>query len=253
MILAFFVETRQQDYEMFKKIYHLKTQIFIIGFFVGILVVGCAGHDAVVEKPADELVDDGMKQFDKGNYTKAIEAFEQLKDWYPFSKFAILAELKIADSHFYLEQYPDAVFAYEEFEKLHPRNEAIPYVIFQIGWSYYLQVDTVDRDQSSAQKAISAFDRLISQYPQDAYAKLAQGYMDNCLKSLAGHELYVGIYYYRMEHYKAALKRFKGLITNYSDVGVHSKALAYIKNCETLLEKQKEADIKEDDLYFMPE
>jgi len=25
-----------------------------------------------------------------------------------------------------LAEYEDAVFAYEEFEKLHPRNEAIP-------------------------------------------------------------------------------------------------------------------------------
>ncbi len=227
--------------------------IVLVFIIVSGSLFGCAGHDAVVEKPANELIDDGMRQFNKGNYTKSIEAFEQLKDWYPFSKFAILAELKIADAHFYLEQYADAIFAYEEFEKLHPRNEAVPYAIYQIGMSYYQQVDSVDRDQTSAEKAIAAFQRLIRQYPQNAYAQLAQGYRDECIKSIAGHELYVGIYYYRMEHYKAALQRFKDLIENYSDVGVHSQALAYIQNCEARLKIQEASDQKKEELYFMPQ
>ncbi len=227
--------------------------ILLIVICVAGSLIGCAGHDAVVEKPAGELVDDGIRQFNKGNYVKAIEAFEQLKDWYPFSKFAILAELKIADSHFHLAQYTDAIFAYEEFEKLHPRNEAVPYSIYQIGMSYYLQVDSVDRDQTSAEKAITAFERLIRQYPRNTYAQLAQGYRDECIKSVAGHELYVGIYYYRMEHYKAALERFKDLIENYSDVGVHTKALAYIQNCETRLKIKESSDQKKEELYFMPQ
>ena len=47
-----------------------------------------------VEKPAQELIQDGVDAYDRGRYTEAIKNFEQLKDWYPFSKFAILAELK---------------------------------------------------------------------------------------------------------------------------------------------------------------
>jgi outer membrane protein assembly factor BamD len=230
-----------------------KAHIIILGLLMGLLIGGCAGSQTVVEKPAEELVDEGIHHFDKGDYKKAIDSFEQLKDWYPFSKYAILAELKIADAHFHLGQYPDAVFAYEEFEKLHPRNEAIPYVIYQVGMSHYLQVDTVDRDQSSAQKAVAAFDRLIRQYPRDSYAHLAQGYVDKCNQSMSGHEFYVGIYYYRIKKYRSALGRFKKVIKDYPDVGIHTKALSYIKNCETLLKKQAETGKKEDELYFMPE
>lgn len=232
---------------------NFKIQIAVLCMLASLFVVACAGRDAVVEKPADELIDDGLRQFEKGNYQKAIEAFEQLKDWYPFSKFASVAELKIADSHFYLDQYADAVFAYEEFEKLHPRNEAVPYVIYQVGMSYYRQLDSVDRDQTPAKNALAAFDRLIRQYPQDPYAHLAQGYADKCVESLAGHEFYVGVYYYRTEHYQAALQRFKGIIERYSDAGIHTKALSYIQNCETLLKIQKETEPQKDELLFMPE
>ncbi len=118
---------------------------------------------------AQELAWDGMDAYEDGNYSVAIDNFQQLKDWYPFSKYAILAELKIADSNYHLERYEEAIFAYEEFEKLHPRNEAIfayeefenlhprneavPYVIYQIGRCYYDQIDTIDRDQTPARRA----------------------------------------------------------------------------------------------------
>ena len=214
--------------------------------FSGVVVVllllsGCAwfSHEQV-EKPAAELIQEGMASFDKGNYSDAIKNFEQLKDWYPFSKYAIVAELKIADSHYYLDQYVEAIAAYEEYEQLHPRNEAIPYVIYQIGRCYYDRIDTVDRDQTSARKALETFRRLIRQFPEDPFAIKAHTHITVCLQSLAGHEFYVGKFYLRSKHYLAALERFKAVITNYPDVGMHFQALNYITQCEALAAREKE-------------
>ena len=215
--------------------------------FVGLSLVvsGCSlfrGKKA--EKSAIELASQGADQYDAGNYKKAIESFEQLRDWYPFSKYAILAELKIADSHYYLKQYEDAIFAYEEFENLHPRNEAVPYVIYQIGMSYFDQIDTVDRDQTNAQNALKTFSRLTQQYPDTVYARKASSHIRACVKSLAGHDYYVGLFYYKGKHFKAALKRFENIITQYPDVGIHHDALQYITRCEEEIRKQELAGKK---------
>ena len=185
-----------------------------------------------VEKPAHELIQDGVQAYDKGQYRDALKNFEQLKDWYPFSKYAILAELKIADSHYHLQEYEEAVQAYQEFEQLHPRNEAIPYVVYQIGRSYYDRIDTIDRDQGSTQKALETFKRLIQQYPTSPYAQQSRAHILICLKDLAEHDFYVAIFYYKSEHYKAALHRFLDVITQYPDTGVQFKALQYLADCE---------------------
>ena len=214
-------------------------RIFFGSLLCIILFTGCAWFQAKEEKPAQELARDGMEDYQKGNYDKAIASFEKLKDWYPFSKFAILAELKIADAHFQLKQYDDAIFTYEEFERLHPRNEAIPYVIYQIGMCYFLRIDTIDRDQTSTQKALDTFERLIKQFPENEYSVTAIEHMKKCLKTLAGHEFYIGLFYYKSKHYKAALHRFKAVITLYPDVGIHYKALQYIIMCETSIKKQE--------------
>jgi outer membrane protein assembly factor BamD len=207
-----------------------------IGIFLALLLLsGCAWFSQEQEeKPAAELIQEGLEAYNKGNYSDAIKNFEQLKDWYPFSKYAVTAELKIADAHYYLDQYAEAIAVYEEFEQLHPRNEAIPYVIYQTGRCYYDQIDTIDRDQSSARKALEIFRRLIRQYPEDPYAVKARTHVTICLQSLAGHEFYVGKFYLRSKHYQAALQRFKAVISNYPDVGMHYQALKYIAQCEAL-------------------
>ncbi|HPA14215.1 MAG TPA: outer membrane protein assembly factor BamD [Desulfobacterales bacterium] len=215
---------------------------FIICFIFLFLCSGCAWFQSREEKSAVELASDGMDEFKNGNYRNAIESFEKLKNWYPFSKYSILAELKIADSHYMLHEYEEAIFAYEDFENLHPRNEAIPYVIYQIGRCYFEQILTVDRDQTSAQKALDTFRRLERQFPSDPHTIKAQSHIKECLASLAGHELYVGMFYYKSKRYEAALKRFKAVILNYPDVGIHHEALKYISLCETELKKSASAE-----------
>ncbi|MBI5590112.1 MAG: outer membrane protein assembly factor BamD [Deltaproteobacteria bacterium] len=211
-----------------------------------LLFSGCALFldNKTDEKTAQELVNDGMEAFNNQRYRSAIESFDKLKDGYPFSKYAILAELKIADAHFYLREYEAAITAYESFENLHPRNEATPYVIFQRGMSYIEQLETIDRDQTSAKKAIETFNRLKKTYPASEYTAQAENYIRMSLKNLAGHEFYVGEFYFKNKHYKAAVVRFRTVVSSYPDVGLTQKALEYIARCEAELAKEEAAPEK---------
>ncbi len=204
------------------------------------------------EKTAQELVNDGMEAFNSQRYRAAIESFDKLKDWYPFSKYAILAELKIADAHFYLGEYEAAITAYESFENLHPRNDATPYVIFQRGLCYIEQLESVDRDQKSTVKAVETFNRLKKMYPASEYTAQADNYIRMSLKNLAGHEFYVGEFYFKNKHFKAAVKRFRTVVSSYPDVGLTEKALENIARCEVELAKGAEPEKKWWSLWWAP-
>ena len=206
------------------------------------LFVGCSWFgDHEMEKSAQELVSDGMEEFNSGDYKQAIDNFEKLRDWYPFSKYAILAEYKIADSYYLREDFMEAMLAYEEFENLHPRNEVIPYVVYQIGMCWFNQIDTVDRGQTATAKALEVFDRLIKQFPNSKYTKKAKTRLITCLKSLAGHDLYVGRFYYKTGHYKSALGRFKSVVKGYPELLIIQKeAKEYINLCQEALKGEIE-------------
>lgn len=209
--------------------------------FIVFLFCGCSLFETSNEmnRNAEELVSEGSSAFLDKDYKTAIKAYTNLKDWYPFSKYAGLAELKIADSHFYLEEYDEAIPAYEEFEKLHPKNEAVPYVIYQIGLSWFKQLGTVDRDNTPALNSLTQFNRLKDQFPQSEYTQKAAEHIAKCTANLVGHELYVANFYMRTKKYAAALKRYEDIVEKYPDSKESKEALAKMPECKALADKEK--------------
>jgi len=190
-----------------------------------------------------ELMARGMEKMDKGQYKAAVESFQMIKDRYPYSKYAVLAELRMADALYRTEEYDAAFEAYDEFEKLHPKHKHIPYVIYQKGMCHFRQMRSNDREQSHTLRAKEEFERLIRRFPRDDYAHLARKNIRKCLIFLAEYELNVGHFYFKMGKYKAALARYDYIIKNYPDMGQYSEALEYISRCKQKLaegEKKKE-------------
>lgn len=216
----------------------------LFGFTLIFLLNGCAIYDRFFgtseEKSPEQLFSEGMERFDKGDYEAAVEAFQALKDRYPYNKSVILAELKMADALYNRSEYEAAFDAYDEFEKLHPKDKNIPYVIYQKGMCHFKQVESIDRDQTPARKAKEEFERLVKRFPKDAYANNARKNIRECLISLAEHELYVGHFYFKMEEYKAAMNRYVYIIQHYPDMGQYHEALEYISKCKERLAQQEE-------------
>ncbi len=187
------------------------------------------------EKPPDIMADEGIKQLKKKNYDEAIETFEKVRDRYPYSDQAMLAQIKVADAYFYKKKYDEALQAYKEFEKLHPTNKAVPYCIYREGLSYYRQKSTIDRDQTYTQKAIEEFKRLKQKFPECEYIAKADQYMARCRADLAEHEFYIAEFYFKTKRYQAALERYQTVIQEYPEFSKKAAAQKQIDECQKLL------------------
>ena len=184
---------------------------------------------------------EGLEALEKGYYESAKEAFQKVKDRYPYSPFAVTAELKMADSLYKSERFDEAFEAYSEFERLHPKNPDIPYVIFQRGMSHFSKMKSIDRDQSSTVKAREEFERLVKKFPTNEYADSARLKLRKCYIYLAEYELYVGHFYFRNKNYRAAMGRYRYILENYPDLGQYHEALEYLAKCqEKIAEEKKE-------------
>jgi outer membrane protein assembly factor BamD len=206
---------------------------------------GCAlwdrlwgGGDERLRTP-DSLYTRGKEQYDKKNYEKAIEAFRRVKEEYPLSQLAIMAELGIADSYFSDEKYVDAQVFYNEFVELHPTNPNVPYAMYQIGMCHYNQMETIDRDQTETVKARSAFEKLITRFPNSKFSFLAEKKLRECKERQAEHEFYVGYFYFKTKKYYAAMKRFEGITKNYPNLGLDYKVNYFLAESKKLHEKDK--------------
>jgi len=91
------------------------------------------------------------------NYPRAIELFQEVIDNYPYSEFATLAELKIADVYFEQERFEEAGSYYQDFVELHPTHERVDYALYRQGLSAHERVKSADRDQTATKDAIEQF------------------------------------------------------------------------------------------------
>jgi outer membrane protein assembly factor BamD len=209
------------------------------------LLFGCGtGKDLKkIEGNPETLYREGLARFNKEDYPEAQKKFEELKSSFPDSPpYTVWAELKVGDCHFMKEEYVEAIAAYEEFKKTHPSHEEIPYVQFQIGMSYFNQMLTLDRDQTSTKKALSSFEYLIASYPPSLFTEKAREKIDVCKKRLADHEFYIGNFYYKYGRFEAAASRFEGLLEKFPKVPEEDKTLYLLGKSYIELDQWKKAE-----------
>lgn len=159
-------------------------------------------------------------------YQEAIIRFTDIKNQHPYSRFASMAELKIADIHFKREAYAEAKLSYQIFQDYHPSHSKIDYVIYQIANCAYLMLpEDIDRDLSESKEALSTFDSLFRRFPNSKFNVDARKKKAEILKKLAEKEMYIANFYFKRKEYKSALNRYKNVIFKYPNLGLSPKAL----------------------------
>ncbi len=193
----------------------------LLVFFLGMLS-GCGIIDMIYLPPAEdtaqeifEAANDAMAE---KNYVRAVELYNKLRDTYPFSPYTIEAELSLGDAYYLDEEYDLAAETYKDFESLHPRNDAIPYVLYQTGMSLMKQFRSIDRATTELQEAYDYFLRLKESYPDSPYTKSAEENMLTCRKLMAEHELYIADVFWQMNKYGPAWRRYVYIEENFKDV-----------------------------------
>lgn len=192
-----------------------------------------SGKEDVFHKTADELALEAVEDFNVGNYQAAATKFDEIKNRYPFHPRAMLAELKSADCQYYQEKYAEAKLLYQEFQERHPTNEAIPYVIFQIGMCSLSQTDRIDKNVNGAKEAIQSFTQLLRAFPDSPYAKEAKTRIKAAREFIVNHEFYVAIFYLRTNKINEAAYRLKYILNTYPDSTITPKAKELLGQIES--------------------
>ncbi len=149
------------------------------------------------------------------DYPAAIEAFQQIIDSYPYSEYATLAELKIADVHFRRRDYEEAASFYQDFVELHPSHPEVPYAIYRNGLCSFERMREADRDQEPTRQAIAQFEALLQRHPDAPVADDARRKLEEARTRLAEREIRVADFYFDQGIYHAAVHRYRRALEAY--------------------------------------
>lgn len=191
-----------------------------------LLLTHCSSIDKNTDTPEGAYA--VAQEFDKDErYEEAIRRYQEIKNKFPYSKYATMAELAAADAYYKQESYPEAQVAYQSFKDLHPKHPQSDYVTYKLAMSFFSQLPpTIDRDLTISQNAILYFDELLAQYPNSSHVPEAKEKKAATLKMLAEKEEYIAHFYFVREKFDSALLRYEGLMRKYPGQGFDAIALA---------------------------
>lgn len=175
----------------------------------------------------------GEEALKNDDFEKAITYFQFVRSKYPFSQYAALSDLKIADAKFAQEKWLDAASAYEVFIRLHPRHEQVSFASYRVGVSYFHSVPSdfflfppsTSREQSFTKQALAALERFIVQYPNSENNVDAKNKRSLLFSYLAKHNQHIANYYVRRGRYNAAAERYLSVEELYPETKESSESL----------------------------
>jgi outer membrane protein assembly factor BamD len=226
--------------------------VFLLG--AALVSAGCRSTpEAEFEdvRPADELYAEGQEiilgtsilgVYTYVDYDHAIEVFQSIIDNYPYSEYAVEAELQIADAYFEAAKYEESLTYYRDFGDLHPQNPRVPYAIFRSALCHSQQVRAPGRDQSATVKALEFLDRLLVAFPNSEYAKEAEKLWRELQIRSSEHIEGIGDFYRSSGEYEAAAERYRGLLNRYPGLGLDARVLFKLAACYEALKRLDEAD-----------
>jgi outer membrane protein assembly factor BamD len=215
--------------------------------------LACAtGSDPAVEAEplaAEELFQQGLDILEGRNfvfwrhvnYQSAIDTFQDVIDNYPYSEYAVMAELKIADAYYDDGRYEEALSYYQDFPDLHPNHERVPYTLLRASLCHYQRSRTPNRDQRPTREALARLDKLMSAYPYTPEAEEAEVLWRELRERLGRSVLLVGDFYMEREEYQSAADRYRAVLNEFPGLGLDAEALYKLGVCYSEMNLEDEA------------
>ena len=164
---------------------------------------------------AKKAYEQAKVEFDAHNWIESQALFREVKRKYSYSKFARLAELRIADADYEQDKFAEAIRGYRQFVHDHRSDvDEVSYARSRIAEAQYSQISesfllpTADeRDQAVIIDAFKELKSYVHDYPNAKESQKIRELLADVTARLMRHELYVARFYLRLDNFEAAVLR----------------------------------------------
>jgi outer membrane protein assembly factor BamD len=193
---------------------------------------------------------EAMESFRAKEWADATALFGEIRRLFSYSRYARLAELRLADIEFEQEKFPEAVTAYREYIQSHRTDRDVEYAKYRICKSLFQDIDDTfvlppaeERDQATTMEAYRELRAFLRDYRKSRYRADANYMFEVVLQRLVRHELYVARYYLKADAFDAAVARIDYAMKTYPLSGLDAEAL--VLKGETLLKMKRRDEARE--------
>lgn len=198
---------------------------------------------------AKRAYDKAMESFDAHDWEDARALFKELKKKYSYSRYARLAELRLADTDAASEKLGDAIAGYKSFVHDHRLDPEVPYARYrvckglfeQMGDGGFLLPPLEERDQGTTADAYRELSSFAKDYPTGPYTTQTRYMLTVITARLVRHELYVAKFYLRRDQFPAAIARAEYALRTYGGSGLEPETIVLLGETYLKMHKPSEA------------
>ncbi len=183
----------------------------------------------------EQLYNNGIDALNRKQYGTAVQQFDDVEQNYPYSTWAVSAQLMHGYAEYLQNHYTEAIGALDRYIQLHPGSKNVSYAYYLRALCYYEQIADIQRDQHGTEVAMAALQDVVNRFPDSAYARDARLKIDLCRDHLAGKEMEIGRWYEGQKLYAAAIGRFQRVVDDYQTTNHTPEALHRLTEIYLLL------------------
>ncbi|WP_437682816.1 outer membrane protein assembly factor BamD [Sorangium sp. So ce131] len=187
---------------------------------------------------------EAMAAYRAKDWEDARALFTEVKRRFAYSRYARLADLRVADLDFEQGKYAEAISEYRAFIQEHRTDRNVEYAKYRMAKALYLDIDDTvflppaeERDQAITIDAAKELRTFLRQFPRSRYREDVAFMLEVVTGRLVRHELYVARYYLKRDSFDAVLARIDYALKNFPNSGLDPEAL--VLKGETLLKMKK--------------
>lgn len=184
---------------------------------VGAWLAACASTPETGVLPPDEQYARAESRFEQGDYRQAIADYQTFAFNYPQDPRVSEARWKTAVGYYRIEDWATAAQEYLNYQSDHPRDERAAEALFQAARAYQEMSLRPELDQRETERAVSAYDRVIVEYPRSEFVEEARSRKAQLRDKLAEKVYLNAEFYFDNENYTATEIYLADLIQLYTD------------------------------------
>jgi outer membrane protein assembly factor BamD len=240
---------------MARRLFSIPRTLLAVACAAPLALAGCLGGPSAYElgevPSAEDLYQEGREilaegseflwLFDTTDYQGAINKFQDIIDNYPYSDYAVLAELAIADTFYQEEKWEEALSYYRDFAGLHPDHPRVAHTLLRTALCHYKQSRDEGRDQTFTRLAVKNLDQVQRRFPHSPEAAEAETLWLQLRTRLGSHVLMIGDFYLDREEFQSAAERYRSVLNDYPGLGLDPEALYKLGVCFESMQREEEA------------
>jgi outer membrane protein assembly factor BamD len=156
-----------------------KSSVYVFIILISMVLSSCTGYNKLLKsKDFEKKYEAATQYFEKGDYFKAQQLFDELLVIYRGTPRAEEVYFKYAYSFYHMSDYLSAAYHFQRYAVTFSKSERTEEALFMSAYCKYLDSPKWSLDQSSTIEAINQLQSFINIYPNSERIATCNQYID---------------------------------------------------------------------------